>query len=731
MAEAHGAPVWDSPHLRDGRRRLASAIDALDPMLPVPAIARIAVEHVVGALGALSGGCWLLSDDGAALELVANLSATDTTRTANARLGLDADSVVARAARAGEGLFIPAGTADVVGAAAPDRGIIALPMIGHDEVAGVIAVSVDGSREASRADLAFGVTLAQLCAGAIRRARLSDDARNEPGLVLADQLRFSSEASALLAESLEVDRVADVLAHLAVPRLGGAAAVYLTGDDGAVIAAVAHTEPEREPYLLRMLRTLPITTEQDIGPGAVLRTGRTEHLPALSEEAVAEMLRRFPAVAAAIGAVAPRTGLLVPLVARGRVNGVLALARDEPEYSGADLLLAEELGRRGALAVDNARLYARERDAAVTLQRSLLPPALPDLPGLSVAARYLPGTAGTEAGGDWYDVIPLPHGRVGLAIGDVMGRGLRAAAVMGQVSAALRAYALEGSSPSQLLARLDRVVTALHGTSLTTCAYAVFDPATGALRLALAGHPPPLRVLFAGDGAAEAEYVDVEPGLPLGVETSDYPEAALALPRGGALVLYTDGLVESRNGGLDPGLDRLRDVARTPRPDDRGMATALADDIVTTLSEHRDEGDDTALLVLVRETALVATWDLPETPDGAGMARREITSVIDAWGLAALRDDVVLLVSELVTNALRHARPPVRLHAEADDRRLRIGVDDGGAAVVLRPRLFPPAEQENGRGLALLETLSSRWGMVARPDGKTVWFELDRPAVTA
>ena len=159
------------------------------------------------------------------------------------------------------------------------------------------------------------------------------------------------------------------------------------------------------------------------------------------------------------------------------------------------------------------------------------------------------------------------------------------------------------------------------------------------------------------------------------------------------------------------------------------MATTLADDIIATLAEHRDEADDTALLVLVRETALVATWDLPESLDGASVARREIESVVDAWGLAALRDEVVLLVSELVTNALRHARPPVRMHAEADDHRLRIGVDDGGAAVVLRPRLFPPVDQENGRGLALLETLSSRWGMVARVDGKTVWFELDRPPI--
>jgi GAF domain-containing protein/anti-sigma regulatory factor (Ser/Thr protein kinase) len=725
---AEGAAVWDSPHLRDGRRRLASAIDALDPALPAAAIARIAVEHAVGALGALSGGCWVVTDEGTHLELIANVSATETTRTVNARVPLTADSVVTRAVIQGEGLFIRAGTPDALGSAVPDRGVVALPMVGHDEALGVIGLTVDGGRDVTRADLAFGVTLAQLCGGALRRARTMGETAADPGLIVADQLRFSSEASALLAESLDVDKVADQLAHLAVPRLGQAAAVYLTGDDGLVIAAVAHLEKEREPHLVRLLRMLPIRIDQEIGPGAVLRTGRTEHLPMLSEEAVATMLRRYPdVIATAIGAVAPRTALLVPLVARGRVNGVLAVARDEPAYSGADLLLAEELGRRGALAVDNARLYAREREAAVTLQRSLLPPALPDLPGLSVAARYLPGTTGTEASGDWYDVIPLPQGRVGLAIGDVMGRGLRAAAVMGQVSAALRAYALEGASPSELLGRLDRVVSALHGTSLTTCAYAVFDPATGALRVALAGHPPPLRVLYDGDNGVEADYVDVEPGLPLGVEPSPYPEAALALPRGGALVLYTDGLVESRAGGLDPGLERLRDVARRARAADRGMAATLADDIVTTLSEHRDEGDDTALLVLVRESALVATWDLPGSTEAAAAARREIGTVVDAWGMAALRDDVVLLVSELVTNAVLHARPPLRLHAEADDHRLRVGVDDAGSAVVLRPRLFPAADQEQGRGLALLEMLSDRWGIAARQDGKTVWFELDRP----
>jgi serine phosphatase RsbU (regulator of sigma subunit) len=258
----------------------------------------------------------------------------------------------------------------------------------------------------------------------------------------------------------------------------------------------------------------------------------------------------------------------------------------------SDRGMAELFAAQAAVTLNNAAHYRRDREIALTLQRSLLPEHLPHLDGLMAAARYRPGTLDTEAGGDFYDLIPLPGGRVGIAIGDVMGRGVAAAAVMGQLRAAVRAYALEDHPPALLLERLDRVVQSLGTGTLTTCTYAVYDPASRLLEIGTAGHLPPL---LAGLHQP-TRYLDLEPGLPLGVHDSGstFHQTSLSLPPGSTLVLYTDGLVEARDQPLDIGMARLAAaVDQTVLPPER-----VCDHVLAELGRGTDSDDDVALFVL-------------------------------------------------------------------------------------------------------------------------------------
>ncbi|MPZ87943.1 MAG: SpoIIE family protein phosphatase [Nitriliruptorales bacterium] len=275
-----------------------------------------------------------------------------------------------------------------------------------------------------------------------------------------------------------------------MPQLADWCAVYLLHESDEIRLAASDAADERLGAVMRdLVRRLMYRLDQSHGVGTVIRTGRSELarqvpdavLRGLANDKVSlEELRKAPAT----------TGIVVPLPARGRTLGALTLTRaDGPPYSASELEFAEDLARRAALAVDNALRYAFERDAAATLQRSLLPRDLPATSTVRTAARYLPGASGTEIGGDWYDLIDLGDGRLGLVVGDVMGRGIPAAAVMGQVRTALRAYAYDGHEPADLLRRLDRVVQALGEVQLTTCIYGVFDPASRSGCAGLPGSP--------------------------------------------------------------------------------------------------------------------------------------------------------------------------------------------------------------------------------------------------
>jgi len=394
----------------------------------------------------------------------------------------------------------------------------------------------------------------------------------------------------------------------------------------------------------------------------------------------------------------------VPTVLRGSVQDVTV-------QRAAERAVAQAEAEREAAA--------RERTIADELQRSLLPDRSFDAEQLDVAAYYRAGVAGTQVGGDWYDVIDLGAGRTALVLGDVIGRGVRAAAVMGQLRAAVRAYAQLELSPADVLEMLDHVVGQLGAEQIVTCLVAVFDPRDCSLTYANAGHLPPL---LAAPGAAP-QRLSESAGPPLGTGAAVFTEARTDLVPGSRLVLYTDGLVERRDRVIDDGIDRLAATLHgidAARPIDE-FPDALLHALVPDGSD-----DDVALLVARVRPApeqTSASLQLDHDLREIRRARRFTTETLHAWGFSGrLVDDVLLIGGELVTNAILHGRPDVELRLRRDPEHLRIEVDDGGAAI---PRkLRPIASDDHGRGLQLTAAVAHRWGTRPLRDGKSVWCEL-------
>ncbi|WP_404815618.1 SpoIIE family protein phosphatase [Streptomyces thermolineatus] len=431
--------------------------------------------------------------------------------------------------------------------------------------------------------------------------------------------------------------------------------------------------------------------------------------------------------------------MTVPLIARGTVLGVAVLARGAHlrPFSADDLMLAEELAARTAVCIDNARRFARERAAAITLQRSLLPQRLPGQTAVEVASRYLPAGARAGIGGDWFDVIPLSGARVALVVGDVVGHGLHASASMGRLRTAVRTLAEVDLPPDELLTHLDDLVLHLNeeaeglgaeadpfgGVPVTdmgaTCLYAVYDPVSRRCRAASAGHPAP--AVVAPDGTVE--FLPVSPGPPLGVGGLPFEAVEVELDEGSLIALYTDGLLEARGRDVDEGLERLRRAlaaAHTADPETTG--NAVVEDMVPGAAP-----DDVALL-LARTRALaphqIATWQVEDDPASVPRARKLAAEQLAAWGLDDLTFVVELVVSELVTNAVRYGRPPVRLRL-IRDRTLICEVSDSSATAphLRRARAF----DEGGRGLLLVARLMQGWGARQDAGGKTIWAEHPLP----
>ncbi|MGW7066091.1 SpoIIE family protein phosphatase [Streptomyces sp. NPDC054855] len=433
------------------------------------------------------------------------------------------------------------------------------------------------------------------------------------------------------------------------------------------------------------------------------------------------------------GLVLDDAALVVPLRAGNSTLGLVTFVRDtgSATFDSGEVALADELVARTAVSIDNARRFTRERTASLALQRQLLPRHVPEQSAVEVAHRYLPTDDVTGVGGDWFDVIPLSGTRVGLVVGDVVGHGLQAAATMGRLRTTVRAFAQMDMDPVELLSRLDDLVaqsaeeqrselgapdaTYADVTTGATCLYAVYDPVSRRCVMARAGHLPP--AVVTPEGAPT--FPDLPAGPPLGLGGLPFESAEIELPVGSLLALFTDGLVEARDRDIDHGLDTLAQVLS----DRHASLEALCDRAVAELLPSGSTADDTALL-LVRtrelDTAQVTEWELPPEPVAAGQARDLATEQLHQWGLEELAFATELVVSELVTNAVRYAEGPIQVRLIRDRTLLCEVADRGHTSPHLR---HSGEEDEGGRGLFIVAQLVQRWGTRYTRSGKTIWTE--------
>ncbi|MEV7617203.1 SpoIIE family protein phosphatase [Streptomyces sp. NPDC089799] len=545
------------------------------------------------------------------------------------------------------------------------------------------------------------------------------------------RLELLAEASARIGTTLDVTRTAAELAELAVPGL----ADYVTVDlPEAVLRGDETFDPETDLH-----RTVlhgitddcpfyPAGQELDFRPGTphmrALSSGQTVLEPQLKD--AAGWFAQSPERSLALLSYGVHSLVAVPLLARGALLGIASFyrLRDPAPYGEDDGRLAQELCARAALCIDNARRYTREHTLALVLQRSLLPRGLPEQGAVEVAHRYLPAESGV--GGDWFDVIPLSGTRVALLVGDVVGHGLHAAATMGRLRTAARNFAELELAPDELLTHLDNLLVRLdreegddgptgsNGIVGATCLYAVYDPTSRHCTMARAGHLPP--ALVGPDGTVS--FPDLPAGPPLGLGGLPFETAEIELPRDSTLILYTDGLVEDRNRDIDLALDDLRRTlahpGRTPEDTCQAVMDAMA-------PEHPT--DDIALLVARTHTLSddrVAVWDVPADPARVSDIRAAATRRLADWGLDELAFATELMLSELVTNAVRYGGEPIRVRL-IRDRTLICEVSDGSSTA---PHLRRAAgTDEGGRGLFLVAQLSQAWGTRYTPEGKVIWAE--------
>ncbi|MBV1949315.1 SpoIIE family protein phosphatase [Streptomyces sp. BV129] len=417
----------------------------------------------------------------------------------------------------------------------------------------------------------------------------------------------------------------------------------------------------------------------------------------------------------------------LPLIAQARPLGAMGLLYgDRRGFSAEERAVLVALGSSIAQSLQRAMLYEQEKDLAQGLQQAMLPRTIPSVRGADVAVRYRAAALGRDIGGDWYDLIPLPGGRVGAVIGDVQGHDTHAAAVMGQLRIVLRAYAAEGHTPATVMARASVFLDELDTDRFATCLYAQADLSTGVVQVVRAGHLDPL----VRDAAGTSRRVCVDGGLPLGLSAEfgrlEYPVATLELDPGDTLLLCTDGLVEQPGTDLDDGMRDLAELFAEGPDDVRELAGRLI-----AMAEERGGEDDVALLLLRRREpeeprahGRLRQHVAPGDPDALTRARHLIGAEVRAWGAGDRADEIELVADELITNALMHtegsATVTLRLLSGAE-RRLRVEVEDSSSA--LPRRREPQDDGVSGRGLLLVDMLADAWGVEARGGGKAVWCE--------
>ncbi|MET8856874.1 SpoIIE family protein phosphatase [Streptomyces sp. NPDC004579] len=566
---------------------------------------------------------------------------------------------------------------------------------------------------------------------------------------------FLLDAGRALAEARSTAEVLRVAAGLSMPGFSpdGLAVFGAEGDRLTIIGHHGHQPGDEGPFSQMSLAT-------DYPAAEVVRTGRAVYLSTPDD-----YRDRYPASWPLAQRFGRQSWAFLPLTVAGSTMGAWMAAFTYPvTFTPDERSVLTTVARMLAQALSRAEAAETARELTDGLQRSMMPTLGPRMPGMSVAARYVPTGGGLQVGGDWYDVIPLPAGRYALVIGDVQGHDVRAAGLMGQLRIALRAYAAEGHRPDAVLSRAARFLygvtdSVTYGSSggadageepadpadvrFATCLYVEVDPATGTLDIARAGHPDP--AIRMADGTVLMR--PTAGGLPLGIDPdADYPTTRLLLEPGETMLICTDGLIETGGHDLDTGWRRIR---RTLESHDGDMET-LADALVQAVhgpSSHHTTGpladrreDDIAVLLLsrlpltgadddtapvrplVRRTMLTVAQAEPER---IADARQQLRELLHDWASADQLDSAVLLVSEMVTNVLVHTDADALLVAEVagetGKRRMRIEVTDGSDA--LPHRRHPGELASSGRGLVLVEMLADAWGVDPRGQGKSIWFE--------
>ncbi|MXM66412.1 SpoIIE family protein phosphatase [Streptomyces sp. HUCO-GS316] len=554
--------------------------------------------------------------------------------------------------------------------------------------------------------------------------------------VARERLKLLYDAGLNIGTTLDVARTADELAKVAVPRFADFVTVDLadgvvhgeepaaTATDMRRIAVYGFREDHPLYEKGRLIDFLP-STPQARGYG----TGRAELVTDLSS--ATGWQAQDPERTREIVDYGIHSLISAPIQAGGVVLGMANFWRSKRHdpFDEEELSLAEELVARAAVSIDNARRYTREHAMAVTLQRSLLPRALPEQSALDVGYRYIPAHSGVS--GDWFDVIPLSGNRVALAVGDVVGHGLHAAATMGRLRTAVHNFSTLDLPPDELLSHLDDLVGRIDQAEAcpeaaevvgATCLYAIYDPVTRRCAMARAGHLAP--ALVHPDGSVT--FPDLPAGPPLGLGGMPFRTAELELAEGTQLVLYTNGLIEDRTRDLDVGMELLRrSLAGRPDRAPEQSCQAVLDELVPGRPK-----DDVALLV-ARTRALpasqVADWDVPGDPAAVAGMRAAVSDKLDEWGLSELAFGMELVLSELITNAIRYGSGPIQVRL-IRDRTLICEVADGSST---SPHLrYAATTDEGGRGLFLVAQMTERWGTRYSPQGKVIWAEQALPEIT-
>jgi serine phosphatase RsbU (regulator of sigma subunit)/anti-sigma regulatory factor (Ser/Thr protein kinase) len=632
------------------------------------------------------------------------------------RVSLPPDRGIARVMDSGRAEVLSQVTDEMLAAEAPDAGLLDLrglaarsamrvPLVARGQTLGVIVLASGRPGRYGADDLALAEELARRAALALDNARLLDAEREarEEAERAGDRLARLQKVTASLARALTREEVAAVFVREGMGALqADAGLVAMLLDRRCQTLASAGYPPQLEEDLRRFPLEAPFPLAE------AMRTGQPIWL-----ESNEDWRTRFGRPRAPLP-----TGMAVPLIVRRRIIGAIGFrfTASDRRFDADERAFVQTLAEQCAQALERAGRYEAEHQLALTLQRSLLPQTLPEFPGITFAVRYLSAADVAEAGGDWYEAIALPGGRVGLSVGDAVGHDARAAAVMGQLRSALRAYAIEGASPAEVLRRLSRFAEGVEGARVATVVYAILDPAAGELLYGCAGHPPPL--LMSADG--EVEYLEGGRGAPLAALSGlEFSEARAAIGPGATLILYSDGVVERRGEPLDAGLARLAAAA----PEAAGAdPETLADHLLERALSEGSPRDDVALLVVsllprsqeplhLRAPARLSELAAIRTAVRVWLARAGVRGDVAA--------DLLLACGEACANAAEHAYDAEPGSLELDLERERSG------AVRLTVRDFgswkmpSPVLGDRGRGLRLMRLVMDGVEIV-RGDGGTV-----------